>query len=71
MFQEKVPRHLTERTGKHFCISCLRETPSEEYFANDHVCRECAARSEAFPLAATPEAKEEADAPSGGAEPEE
>jgi hypothetical protein len=63
MLQEKVPRHLKERTGKHYCVSCLEETPADRYFLNDHVCDRCAARAETFPLAATPEAKPDSDPP--------
>jgi hypothetical protein len=39
---EAPPRNLRERTGRHFCIRCLAETPAEEWFANDHVCDACA-----------------------------
>jgi len=42
MHDEPPPRKLNERTGKHYCITCLAETPEEEYFANDHVCDRCA-----------------------------
>ena len=43
MHDEPPPRKLKERTGKHYCIRCLAEVPSEEYFANDHICAKCAA----------------------------
>lgn len=62
MFQERVERHLKERTGKHYCVACLHETPAEQYFANDHVCDACAALDQAYPLAATPDAKPDAEA---------
>ncbi len=42
MHDEQPPHKLNERTGKHLCIRCLAETPAEEWFANDHVCRKCA-----------------------------
>lgn len=31
-----------ERTGKHKCVRCLAEIPSEEYFRNDFFCDKCA-----------------------------
>ncbi|HUF17933.1 MAG TPA: hypothetical protein VMS12_07810 [Thermoanaerobaculia bacterium] len=68
MFQEKVERNLKERTGRHYCISCLHETPAEQYFANDHVCDACAALDQAIPLAATPDAKPDPDTPARDAE---
>jgi len=40
------PKELKERTGVHKCVGCLRETPSEEYFANDYVCDGCAGGEE-------------------------
>jgi hypothetical protein len=43
MHDEPLPRKLNERTGKHYCIICLSETPAEAYFANDHICDACAA----------------------------
>ena len=46
MLDEETPRNLSERTGKHRCIRCLREVPDEKYFANDHVCDECAGEEE-------------------------
>lgn len=54
-----MPRRLPERTGKHRCVSCLAETPAEEFFRNDHVCDACAGQT-AFPLASTPEAEKKA-----------
>src|SRR6059036_753530 len=42
MHDEPPPRKLNERTGKHFCIRCLAETPAEEFLANDHICQKCA-----------------------------
>ena len=53
MQDEPTPRQLPERTGRHYCIRCLRETPAAEYLANDHLCNDCAA-SEEYPLASTP-----------------
>ena len=61
---DELPRQLPERTGKHRCAKCLRETADEEYFGFDHYCRQCAENDRAFPLASTPEP--EADQPSGG-----
>ena len=49
-------RGLPERTGKHFCVACLKEVPAEQYFRNDHICDACAAKDE-YPLASTPEPK--------------
>jgi hypothetical protein len=46
MFQERVPRQLHPRTGRHLCIRCLAETPEDAYFRNDHVCDACAAQDE-------------------------
>ena len=42
MHDEPPPRKLKERTGKHYCISCLAEVPAEEFFRNDHICDKCA-----------------------------
>ena len=42
MHDEPPPRKLKERTGKHYCISCLAEIPAEEFFGNDHICDTCA-----------------------------
>ncbi|HVR43979.1 MAG TPA: hypothetical protein VMS56_11120 [Thermoanaerobaculia bacterium] len=53
---EDVPRRLPERTGRHHCVSCLAETPAEEYFRNDHVCEACNSGS-GYPLASTPDAE--------------
>ena len=39
-------RPLNERTGKHYCIECLKEVPAEEYFGNDHVCDDCGRKKE-------------------------
>jgi hypothetical protein len=52
------PRLLNERTGKHYCIVCLREVRSEEYFRNDHICDPCAEKDE-YPLASTPDPRGE------------
>jgi hypothetical protein len=42
--EDPPPRNLPERTGKHYCITCLAEVPSDEYFRNDCICDVCAAR---------------------------
>jgi hypothetical protein len=57
--EEKAPRRLPERTGRHFCAACLREITAGEYFGGDFYCEKCAANDSAFPLASTPEAKPE------------
>jgi hypothetical protein len=57
MHDDPTPRNLRERTGKHRCVTCLAEVPIEEYLRNDHICDDCAAADEAFPLATTPDAK--------------
>jgi hypothetical protein len=54
MEEDDIPRDLPERTGRHICSLCLRETPADEYFANDLACRECAGKAETYPLATTP-----------------
>ena len=41
MEDEETPRQL-ERTGKHYCVRCRAEVPSDEYFANDFLCNRCA-----------------------------
>jgi hypothetical protein len=46
MQDEPTPRNLSERTGKHYCIQCLREVPADEYLRNDMLCDECALRDE-------------------------
>ena len=67
---EEIPRAMPERTGKHYCISCLAETPAEVYFRNDHICEACNNSREEFPLASTPgepeERSEEPEARAGG-----
>jgi hypothetical protein len=52
---DPTPRKLTERTGRHLCLRCLREVPADEYFRNDQICDACAAKDE-YPLKSTPEA---------------
>lgn len=42
MQDERTPRNLPERTGKHYCVQCLREVPADEYQRNDMLCDECA-----------------------------
>ena len=54
MDDEPPPRHLKERTGKHYCVKCMAEVAAEEYLRNDHVCESCAAE-ESYPLQTTPE----------------
>jgi len=46
-------RHLGERTGRHYCLKCLAETPADEYFRNEQICDACAAKNE-YPLQSTP-----------------
>ena len=50
---EEIPRRLPERTGTHYCILCLAETPADEYFRNDHICDSCVSRDEEPPVAST------------------
>ena len=47
-------RKMPERTGKHYCVTCLAEVAIESWLANDHVCDACAAKEE-YPLQSTPE----------------
>ena len=42
MHDEPTPRNLPERTGKHYCVKCLTEISTEEYFRNDCLCDVCA-----------------------------
>jgi len=56
--EDSPPRQLNERTGRHYCIVCLKEVPAEEYFRNDQICDVCAEKDE-YPLASTPDAKHE------------
>lgn len=53
---ESTPRRLPERTGRHLCTRCLAEVAADDYFANDHLCAECAADGD-YPLKSTPEDK--------------
>ncbi|HEX7420609.1 MAG TPA: hypothetical protein VF505_12030 [Thermoanaerobaculia bacterium] len=46
MHDEPTPRNLPERTGRHFCIQCLREVPADEYLRNDMLCDECVEKEE-------------------------
>ena len=46
MNDDRPRRPLNERTGKHYCIECLKEVPADDYFRNDHVCNECGAKKE-------------------------
>jgi len=54
LVDENTPRRLSERTGRHYCIVCLKEVEAEEYFRNDQICDVCAEKDE-YPLASTPE----------------
>jgi hypothetical protein len=67
---EEIPRAMPERTGRHYCISCLAETSADVYFRNDHICDICNDSDEEFPLASTPgeteERSEEPGARAGG-----
>ena len=42
MLEEETPRQLVERTGRHYCVRCLREVTLEEFLRNDHLCDACA-----------------------------
>jgi len=55
---EPTPRNLPERTGKHYCIQCLREVVWDEYLRNDMLCDLCA-QQEDDPLPSTPQEKKE------------
>jgi hypothetical protein len=62
MVDDFARRNLSERTGRHVCVRCLREVESEEYLRNDHLCDRCAADGD-YPLASTPEPKRKKNAP--------
>ena len=66
MIDDEILRGRAELTGRHRCIGCLAEVPREEYFANDFMCRECAAKSESYPLASTPGGASPVSGPTGG-----
>ena len=53
---DRTPRQLAERTGRHLCVECLASIPLDEYLRNDHICDGCAAKDE-YPLASTPDEK--------------
>jgi hypothetical protein len=53
MIDDSQRHTMSERTGKHVCVRCLREVDAEEYFRNDHLCDRCAADGD-YPLASTP-----------------
>lgn len=55
---EQTPRGLSERTGKHFCVTCLKQVGAEEYFRNDQICDACAEKDE-YPFASTPDPRPE------------
>ena len=57
MHDEPTPRNLRERTGKHRCVSCLAEIAADEFLRNDHICDDCAAAQDEYPLATTPDAQ--------------
>lgn len=59
MTGEDIPRRLPERTGRHYCVSCLQETANEEYFRNDHICDAC--------VVGVPESEEAEPAPKASA----
>ena len=46
MHDEPPPRNLPDRTGKHYCIRCLKEVAADEYLRNDFECDDCARRDE-------------------------
>jgi len=41
-FDDPTPRHLKERTEKHYCVKCLSEVSADEYLRNDFLCDKCA-----------------------------
>ena len=41
-FDDQTPRHLKERTEKHYCVKCLSEVSADEYLRNDFLCDKCA-----------------------------
>ena len=43
---DEIPRKLYERTGRHWCVRCLKEVSVEEYFRNDFACDACAVAEE-------------------------
>lgn len=57
MQDERTPRKLAERTGRHYCVKCLAEVPADIYLRNDHICERCA-ESDEYPLKSTPDAGE-------------
>ncbi|MEO8035818.1 MAG: hypothetical protein ABI837_15385, partial [Acidobacteriota bacterium] len=56
MLDDEIQRNLPERTGRHYCISCLAEVPADAFFRNDHLCDSCAYAAESYPLESTPDA---------------
>jgi hypothetical protein len=59
--EEGPPRLLPERTGRHFCINCLKQISATEYLEGDFVCRDCSLKMENYPLASTPETSKGTD----------
>ena len=50
---DRTPRNLNERTGRHLCTRCLAEVPADVYLRNDMICDACAEKDE-YPLKSTP-----------------
>ena len=65
MHEDPLPRQPSERTGRHYCLKCLAEVPTEAYFHNEQVCDACAAKDE-YPLESTPEVTAKARKPKAG-----
>ena len=42
MEAESIPKQLKEKSEKHYCVRCLKETPRDEYLENDFLCDACA-----------------------------
>ena len=47
MLDDRTPRNLPERTGRHVCIQCMAEVETDDYLRNDHLCDGCAERESA------------------------
>ena len=41
MEPESVPKQLKEKSEKHYCVRCLKETARDEYLENDFLCDSC------------------------------
>jgi hypothetical protein len=61
VIEDPLRKNLSERTGKHLCVRCLREVEADQYFRNDHLCDTCAAEGD-YPLASTPDPKRKKNA---------